>query len=70
MNADIPNQKSNPHYNPGITPKRVTNGSALFRGLAPWVTQRCRVVDDTASDLTGPGNKPTPLRQTNAYMQF
>ena len=56
--------KSNLHYSRGITPKRVRSGGMLLRGLAPGqhrfegISQWCRVVGDTVSDLTGLRIKP------------
>ena len=50
--------KSNLHYAPGITSKRVTSGGVHLRGLAPEqhsseeTSQRWRDVGDTVSDLT------------------
>ena len=32
---NLKSKKSNRHYTHGITPKRVTSGGAILRGLAP-----------------------------------
>ena len=56
--------KSNLRHTHGITPKCVTSGGVHLRGLAPGqhssekTSQRWRAVDDTASNLIGPGIEP------------
>ena len=49
-----------------IDPKHVTRGEVRLRATAPGplssgeTSQRWRAVNYTRSDLTGPGNEPTP----------
>ena len=56
--------KSSLHSPRGIAPKRVMDGWAHLRGLAPGqhsflkTSRRWRAVDGTLSDLTGPGIEP------------
>ena len=58
------NKNSNLCYIRGITPKRVTSDQVHLRGLASGqqsheeTSQWWRIVDDTASDLTGAGIEP------------
>ena len=60
--------ESNLHYARGITPKCVTSGGAHLRCFASGqhsseeISQRWRVVGDTASDLIAPVIKPQTTR--------
>ena len=66
--------KSNLHYTHGITRKRVTSGGAHLRGLARGqhsskkTSLRCRVVEDTVSDLTDLGMESKTFRADSGVL--